>query len=351
MFSLALRIGLRIALVTATLSILLFMLFHEWHASVFFGFIVGLLCFFVSYFTILTLISSRINKLRKLLQSIYTSRFDYDTTQAIERKDELDILFSEALHSSLTIENEFQRLIKLETYRKEFIGDLSHELKTPIFAMQGFLETLLDGAMHDETVNRKFLKKAMNNVHRLNVLTRDLMEISKLETGELKPILEPISLQQLLNEVFDTLSYHAEAEDIRIVQNKMEPNLTVFADRNQLRQVLQNLIENAIKYNNPGGTVTIGVYPYTRHDSKIWIYIRDTGVGIPENDIQRVTERFYRVEKSRSRDKGGSGLGLAIVKHIIESHGDQMRISSQLGKGTVISFSLQLADKLNEKEL
>lgn len=348
MFSLALRIGLRIAVVTAALSVLLFMLFREWHLSVLYGVLIGLVAFVVSYFTILSLISSRIEKLRKLLQSIYTRRFDFDTTQATERKDELDVLFSEALHSSLTIENEFQRLMKLENYRKEFIGDLSHELKTPIFAIQGFLETLLDGAIEDEEVNRKFLKKAMNNVNRLNVLTRDLMEISKLETGELKPILQPLQLQQLLSEVFETLSYQAEEENIRLIQNQMEPNLMVIADRNQLRQVFQNLIENAIKYNNPGGSVTIGVYPYTRRDSKIWVYVRDTGVGIPEKDIQRVTERFYRVEKSRSRDKGGTGLGLAIVKHIIESHGDQLRISSQLGKGTVFSFSLQLADRLSE---
>lgn len=348
MFSLALRIGLRIAVVTAALSVLLFMLFREWHLSVLYGVLIGLVAFVVSYFTILSLISSRIEKLRKLLQSIYTRRFDFDTTLATERKDELDVLFSEALHSSLTIENEFQRLMKLENYRKEFIGDLSHELKTPIFAIQGFLETLLDGAIEDEEVNRKFLKKAMNNVNRLNVLTRDLMEISKLETGELKPILQPLQLQQLLSEVFETLSYQAEEENIRLIQNQMEPNLMVIADRNQLRQVFQNLIENAIKYNNPGGSVTIGVYPYTRRDSKIWVYVRDTGVGIPEKDIQRVTERFYRVEKSRSRDKGGTGLGLAIVKHIIESHGDQLRISSQLGKGTVFSFSLQLADRLSE---
>lgn len=348
MFSLALRIGLRIAAVTAFISILLFMGFREWHLSVLYGVLIGFVTFFVSYLTILSLVSSRIKKLRTLLQSIYTRRFDFDTTQSIERKDELDILFAEALHSSRTIESEFQRLMKLENYRKEFIGDLSHELKTPIFAIQGFLETLLDGAIDDEEVNRKFLKKAMNNVNRLNVLTRDLMEIAKLETGELQPILQPVQLQQILQEVFDTLSYHAEEENISLVQNKMEPNLTVVADRNQLRQVFQNLIENAIKYNNPGGSVTVGVYPYTRRDSKIWVYVRDTGVGIHEKDLKRVTERFYRVDKSRSRDKGGSGLGLAIVKHIIESHGDQMRISSQPGKGTVFSFSLQLADRLNE---
>lgn len=348
MFSLALRIGLRIAAVTAIVSALVFMGFREWHLSVLYGVLIGFVTFLVSYLTILSLVSSRINKLRKLLQSIYTRRFDFDTTQSIERKDELDILFAEALHSSRTIESEFLRLMKLENYRKEFIGDLSHELKTPIFAIQGFLETLLDGAIDDEEVNRKFLKKAMNNVNRLNVLTRDLMEIAKLETGELQPILQPVQLQQILQEVFETLSYHAEEENISLVQNKMEPNLTVVADRNQLRQVFQNLIENAIKYNNPGGSVTVGVYPYTRRDSKIWVYVRDTGVGIHEKDLKRVTERFYRVDKSRSRDKGGSGLGLAIVKHIIESHGDQMRISSQPGKGTVFSFSLQLADRLNQ---
>jgi two-component system phosphate regulon sensor histidine kinase PhoR len=347
-FSLALRIGLRIAAVTAIVSALVFMGFREWHLSVLYGVLIGFVTFLVSYLTILSLVSSRINKLRKLLQSIYTRRFDFDTTQSIERKDELDILFAEALHSSRTIESEFLRLMKLENYRKEFIGDLSHELKTPIFAIQGFLETLLDGAIDDEEVNRKFLKKAMNNVNRLNVLTRDLMEIAKLETGELQPILQPVQLQQILQEVFETLSYHAEEENISLVQNKMEPNLTVVADRNQLRQVFQNLIENAIKYNNPGGSVTVGVYPYTRRDSKIWVYVRDTGVGIHEKDLKRVTERFYRVDKSRSRDKGGSGLGLAIVKHIIESHGDQMRISSQPGKGTVFSFSLQLADRLNQ---
>jgi len=344
---LALRIGYRTGLLTGVSSGLILYIFLDLSDAMLSGLIVALVSGLFSGIITQVLIARRFEHMRSLLQSINSKQFDNYPLENLERKDEIDSLINEAIHSSNTIEREFHRLVRLENYRKDFIGDISHELKTPIFAIQGFIETLLDGALEDEEVNRLFLNKAMKNVNRLTILTKDLMEIAKLETGELKPIVRSIQLNDLLLEVFETLQYKATKENVRLIINDIDKTLKVLADRNQLRQVLQNLIENGIKYNSNGGTVTVGVYPYAKKDTKVWVYIKDTGIGISQSDISRVTERFFRVDKSRSRDKGGTGLGLAIVKHILESHGDQLRVTSQLGKGSVFSFSLQNSDRIS----
>jgi len=242
------------------------------------------------------------------------------------------------------VEREIQRLNKIENYRKEFIGDISHELKTPIFAIQGFVETLLNGALEDESVNRKFLQKAMRNVNRLIFLTKDLMEISKLETGELKSEPENMYLYGIVHEVVESLQYKAQQEQIHLHVGQIDRNLSVKADKNQLRQVLINLVENGIKYNSPNGNVNVFVTP-AKSQSRVVVTIEDTGIGIDEADIPRVTERFFRVEKSRSRERGGTGLGLSIVKHIIEAHGETLRIKSEPNKGSKFSFSLTKSEQ------
>ena len=281
----------------------------------------------------------RLMMLERISKNISKKRFEEVDDQTSSTNDELDYVIKKLVKSNRTVEREIQRLNRIENYRKEFIGDISHELKTPIFAIQGFVETLLNGALEDEKVNRKFLQKAMKNVARLIYLTKDLMEISKLETGELKSEMEEFCLYDIINDVVESLQDKAQKEQVNLFIEEMNQNLRVRADKSQLRQVLINLIENGIKYNVPQGSVRIELIP-AEGPEKITLNIEDTGIGIDEADLPRVTERFFRVDKSRSRERGGTGLGLAIVKHIIEAHGETLKIQSEPNKGSKFSISL-----------
>ncbi|MDZ7717743.1 MAG: ATP-binding protein [Balneolaceae bacterium] len=300
---------------------------------------------FALSFLIVYLISARLHKQRietlyKVVKNIPRKKFkDYDGEPEIV-KDELDLLMQRSIRASDTVSKELTRLNKIENYRKEFIGDISHELKTPIFAIQGFIETLLNGAIHDENVNEVFLKKTMRNVNRLIYLTNDLMEISRLETGELKSNIKDLYLRDVVLDVVESLQYKAQKENIEIRVKDFDKNIQVRADRNQVKQVLINLIENGMKYNKPGGYVEIGVTDYKKNKNKLLLYVKDTGIGIEKEDLKRVTERFFRVDKSRSREKGGTGLGLAIVKHIVEAHGEKLFIDSSPEEGSTFSITL-----------
>lgn len=294
--------------------------------------------FAITYLVSAYLHNSRVNQLTRIIKNISQKQFeDYDDI-TLHKNDELDELIKQTIRASRMVEKELVRLNKIENYRKEFIGDISHELKTPIFAIQGFIETLLNGAIHDDEVNEVFLHKAMRNVNRLTYLTKDLMEISRLETGELKTNIQEVFLRDLVLDVVESLQFKAQKENIGLVLHDFDKNIQIRADRNQIKQVLVNLIENAIKYNKENGKVEIGVNVLNR--DKVELFIKDTGIGIDENDIKRVTERFYRVDKSRSREKGGTGLGLSIVKHIIEAHGETLKIESQPDQGSTFRFTL-----------
>ena len=294
----------------------------------------------ISYFSVVLIVNKRLGSLHKITENIAQKQFDSYENLANKKVDEIDELTSELIRANKMIEREIQRLNRIENYRKEFIGDISHELKTPTFAIQGFIETLLNGALEDEEVNRDFLTKAMRNVNRLIYLTKDLMEISKLETGELKSDMQDVYVKDIINEVVESLQYKADKENVELTIEKFDENINVTIDRNQIKQVMINLVENAIKYNKPQGTVTVGVKPYLADKSRILVYVEDTGIGIEKHLIERVTERFFRVDKSRSREKGGTGLGLSIVKHIMEAHGEQLFIDSQPQMGSTFSFTL-----------
>lgn len=291
------------------------------------------------FFWTLWINQKRISELHRISKNITRKTFEEYDEINIRSRDEIDLLLKRLILASKTVEKEILRLNKIENYRKEFIGDISHELKTPIFAIQGFLETLLNGAMDDPEVNEVFLQKAMKNVYRLTYLTKDLMEISKLETGELKSNFQEIYLRDLVLDVVENLQYKSQKEQVTIRVEDFDKNLQVRADRNQIKQVLINLIENAVKYNVQGGFVEIGVKPFKKDKDRVLLYTRDSGIGIDPKDIPRVTERFFRVDKSRSREKGGTGLGLSIVKHIIEAHGETLFIESN-EEGTTFSFTL-----------
>ncbi len=311
----------------------------SWHLNIVYAFggafIVGLFL----YLWILYLYKQRVDTLHQIAKNISRKIFEEYNNVDIRSRDELDILTKRLIISSKTVEKEILRLNKIENYRKEFIGDISHELKTPIFAIQGFIETLLNGALADPEVNELFLQKAMKNVNRLTYLTKDLMEISRLETGELKSSMQEIYLHDLVLDVAEHLQYKSQKENVAIQVEPFDKNLQIRADRNQIKQVLINLVENAVKYNIRGGRVEISIKPLTNSSDKVRLYVKDTGMGIDPKDIPRVTERFFRVDKSRSREKGGTGLGLSIVKHIIEAHGESLSIESSK-EGSTFSFTL-----------
>ena len=234
---------------------------------------------------------------------------------------------------------EVELLRQNEQFRREFLQNLSHEFKTPVFAIQAYIDTLLSGALANPEVNKKFLEKTANNVTRLTSLLNDLDEISSLERGELKLYKENFVIQDLVNDVFESLSVKADASNIHYnIKKGCESPLTVFADKEKIRQVLTNLFENSIKYGKKDGTITASMY---RTDGKhILIELSDDGIGINERHLPRLFERFYRTDEGRSIDVTGSGLGLSICKHIIEAHGQTIHVRSTEGVGTTVGFTL-----------
>ena len=234
---------------------------------------------------------------------------------------------------------EMEVLKQNEQFRREFLQNLSHEFKTPVFAIQGYVESLLSGGMHNPEINKRFLEKTEKNVERLTNLIQDLDEISKLERGELVLTKTNFVIQEFIKEVFESLSIKAENQQIDFsIKKGCESPLTVFADKEKIRQVVVNLIENSIKYGKHGGHVVASVY--NTDGQNILVEISDDGMGISEKNLNRVFERFYRGPEGRSRDVQGSGLGLAICKHIIEAHGHSIHVRSKQDVGTTIGFTL-----------
>jgi len=233
---------------------------------------------------------------------------------------------------------EIEKLHDRDDFRKDFLGDVSHELKTPIFTAQGYILTLLDESFKDKNLQKKYLERANKSIERLNFIVKDLDMISKLEMGmELK--LKSFNIIQLISEVFDILDIKAGKKNISLTFNTFyEFPILVYADKERIEQVLINLISNSINYGKNNGTTTVDVQTYSK--DQFIINVSDDGIGIPEKEISRLFERFYRVDKSRSREQGGSGLGLSIVKHIIEAHGHQVFAKSTLDKGSTFSFTL-----------
>jgi two-component system, OmpR family, phosphate regulon sensor histidine kinase PhoR len=231
------------------------------------------------------------------------------------------------------------QLKKLEQVRSEFLGNVSHELRTPLFALQGFIETLQDGAIDDPLVNRDFLDKAHNHAMRLNTLLKDLIDISRIESGEMRMSFRYFELNDFLRSVVDGMHPLADARNISLtLAQGSELPRQVLGDKDRLAQALTNLIDNAIKYNTPGGKVTVDVRDA---EDRVWIDVIDSGVGMGAEHLSRIFERFYRVDKERSREAGGTGLGLAIVKHIIEAHGGKVEVKSEPGKGSTFSFPIK----------
>lgn len=242
---------------------------------------------------------------------------------------------------------EIEELQVREAYRKEFMGNVAHELKTPLFTVQGYILTLLDGAMDDENVRIKYLERAEKGVERLIYIVKDLDMITKLETGDVELHMEDFDVVEVIQNVFDLLEMKAAKKDISLsFADKYSP-IVVHADKERIQQVITNLVVNSIKYGKKGGTTEVSLEE-TEKD-KLILRISDNGEGIKKEHLPRLFERFYRVDKSGSRKEGGSGLGLSIVKHILENHHEKIQVESVYGVGSEFFFSLKKAKNSGEK--
>ncbi len=257
--------------------------------------------------------------------------------------DNIDSLLENVKELALRRSVELDSLKDQASYRREFLGNISHELKTPLFTVQGYILTLLDGALKDSFVNKKYLERANKGVERLIYIVKDLDLLTKLEKGDTNLEMEDFNILELIQSVFELLEMQAAKSNIKLeFDQKYETAVTVNADRERVQQVLTNLIMNSIKYGKKKGTTEVSVQPI--YDNKIIIRVRDNGGGIEDEHLPRIFERFYRVDKSGNRRRGGSGLGLSIVKHIIEAHKEKIFVESQVEIGSEFSFTLEKAE-------
>ncbi|MDO8551002.1 MAG: ATP-binding protein [Ignavibacteria bacterium] len=257
--------------------------------------------------------------------------------EEIKLKENLHSLQDEIQQMFEKERNDIEYLKRLERMRTEFLANVSHELRTPIFAIQGYIETLLDGAIDDEKVNKYFLDKANQHTINLSNLLNDLIDISMIESGEMRMSYRYFDINDYLSQIIQEMMPIAREKNIELVYHPAKEGLQLFGDKSRLKQVFINLITNAIKYTEQG-KVEVLIVEESKYGK---IIIRDTGIGIPQEDINRIFERFYRVDKARSRAVGGTGLGLAIVKHIVEAHNSKIEVKSELGVGSEFSFKLK----------
>lgn len=302
--------------------------------------VVFLACFGLVLFMVQSFVYRKIKLIYKLIYQTKASKREEFYYKNILPQKSIDEVREDVEHWAQQRKAEIEVLKQNEAYRKEFLQNLSHELKTPIFAIQGYVDTLLNGALENPEVNRKFLGSTARNIDRLVNLVDDLDEISKLERGEQHLFKENFIIQDLVKEVFESLSIKAELKQIKMgVKKGCDAPLTVYADKEKLRQVFINLIDNAIKYGKQNGVIEASAYKID--GKRILIEISDDGTGIAEEHLGRIFERFYRTDLARSRKVGGSGLGLAICKHIIEAHHQVIHVRSTLDVGTTFGFTLE----------
>ena len=341
------QVGLFSALVLGLISFIVLYLgklsnvvIIDWYNA----FLFGVLTFIVSYLLIIYILRRFIYRKIKL---IYKNIHEFKLTSKKGGKyidldkDILEEVEQEVAEWADSQQKEIESLKMLEEYRRNFLGNISHELKTPIFSVQGYIHTLLDGGLYDSDINENYLRRAANNADRLLTIVEDLESISRLESGELTLDIRKFNIKELVSEVFDDLEIQADERKVNLqIKEGTDRTFFVAADRENIRQVLVNLITNSIKYGKEGGNTKVGFYDMEKY---ILVEVADDGIGIGEDHLKHLFDRFYRVDKSRSRTQGGSGLGLSIVKHIIEAHNQTINVRSSVGFGSTFGFTLQKA--------
>lgn len=282
------------------------------------------------------------NKIQPIYKSIHHHTQSQNTLKKkLVRNDLISGVNEEVENWAKTKTHEIRRLKQLEEYRKDFLGNVSHELKTPIFNIQGYILTLLDGGMEDESINKLYLQRTEKSINRMISIVDDLESISRLESGEMKLNIEKFNILKMTEEVFDALEKRARDHQISLILDTGNRKaINVYGDRKRILEVLNNLVINSINYGKEKGKTTVS---FINMGQKILVDVSDNGSGISEKDIPRIFERFYRTDKARSRDEGGTGLGLAIVKHVIEAHKQTITVTSKYGKGSSFVFTLKKA--------
>ena len=291
---------------------------------------IALALFFLIRYIIGRFIQSRLDAVYRIVNTATASR----------RGGDLRSVEKQVLEWARDKDTEIQTLKASELWRKQFIGNVSHELKTPIFNIQGLILTLLDGGLEDKSINRLYLERAEKSINRLIAIVEDLQTITRLETEANTLQMSRFSLRKLVDEVIEANEIRAADKRIKLRADTGREPCIVYSDRKRIFQVLTNLVVNSVNYGQPGGQTDITL---TLFGDKVLVEVSDNGVGIEEEHLTRIFERFYRVEKHRSRDTGGTGLGLAIVKHTIEAHGHTVLVKSKPGEGSTFSFTLSLA--------
>ena len=299
-----------------------------------------LIVYFSAYFIVKQFVRRRIKLIYKSISKQKLSPIEKNTADSIYTEN-LEEVEKMVVNWAENNSKEIETLKELEEYRRNYMGNVSHELMTPIFNIQGYIHTLIDGAINDEEKRMEFLQRAASNVERLETIVSDLEVISKLESGQVILDIEVFDIKELIKEVIRDNEMLALKKSI-IVSFKpgSDQSYMVKADRENIRMVLNNFIQNSIKYGHKTGQTVIGMYDM---ETKILVEITDTGIGIPEEHIKHLFDRFYRVDKGRSREEGGSGLGLSIVKHIIEAHHQTINVRSTVGIGSTFGFTLEKA--------
>lgn len=334
----------RLAFFNALLVMLVFILtclvLTFFHPLVSLYLLIGSVCiflfsFFLFRFTLEKFIHNKIRLIYKIIRRQKTPKPNkHKRVEALF----LDKVEQEVQEWTQQQQSEIDELKKMAEFRREFLGNISHELKTPIFNIQGYVLTLLDGGVDDPSINKEYLLRTEKSINRMIAIIEDLEAISRLESGELKLHYSTFDIVDLTAEVIEILEPKAEKNKIKLNRNHAAGKpVLVNADREKIRQVLTNLLDNCIKYGKPGGNAKVS---YFDMDETILIEVADNGYGIEENNLPRLFERFYRTDKARSREEGGSGLGLAIVKHIIEAHEQTVSVRSTVGIGTTFGFML-----------
>ena len=339
------NIALLTALATSTISSLIILVVERNFIAFSVSFILVFIgCFVISKYFIETFVHKRIKLIYKFIHQTKASKREEFFQKNILPQQSLDEVSEDVLKWADDRKAEMEMLEKNEAFRKEFLQNLSHEFKTPAFAIQGYLETLIEGASENVSVNKKFLSNAYKNTERLIHLISDLDEITRLESGKQELHYQNFVIQDLINDVFESLSIKTSVKKINCqIKKGCEQPLLVHADKEKIRQVLINLVDNAAKYGSEEGKIEASIY--RTDDKTALIEITDNGIGIAEEHLPRIFERFYRTDFGRSRNIGGTGLGLAICKHIIEAHGQFIQARSTQGVGTTFGFTLELPKK------